>query len=144
MPNSDTPGDIVGVDDLASYFQDEPQGLIPLDPNFKPRPYKPIPMEWLGGRCEVPSAPDIPPELPARDSAEALADPVAWRNAEARWDRYHILNGWRTEVLKHMQPGDELWTYSSGRESFRHLAGRSGYAILRDGKIVASLRTTMN
>jgi hypothetical protein len=43
-----------------------------------------------------------------------------------------------------MQPGDELWTFASSAESFRHLAGRSGIVLLRDGRAVAEIVTLMS
>ena len=43
-----------------------------------------------------------------------------------------------------MQPGDELWEFRSGRESWQHLAGRAGIALMRDGREVASLITMMS
>lgn len=40
--------------------------------------------------------------------------------------------------------GDEIWTYSSPRESWAKLMGRAGYALVRDGRIVANAVTAMN
>jgi hypothetical protein len=51
--------------------------------------------------------------------------------------------GWRA-LLAEMRDGDELWEFSSSRESWEHLAGRAGIALVRDGKVVASLVTMLN
>ena len=50
---------------------------------------------------------------------------------------------WAVFVGK-MQPGDELWFFSSSRASWDWLAGREGYAIVRNGKKVDSYITRMN
>ena len=39
---------------------------------------------------------------------------------------------------------DELWYYSSSKESWERLAGRAGYVLIRGDIIVASIQTTMN
>jgi uncharacterized protein (TIGR02996 family) len=36
----------------------------------------------------------------------------------------------------HMQAGDELWRYDTGGDSWQHLCGEMGYAIVRGGKVV--------
>jgi len=43
-----------------------------------------------------------------------------------------------------MQPGDEFWTFASSPASWRALAGRAGLALVRDGKIVATIVTMLN
>jgi hypothetical protein len=43
-----------------------------------------------------------------------------------------------------MQPGDELWTFSSPAESWKYLAGRAGVALVRDGKPIKVVITLMN
>jgi hypothetical protein len=50
---------------------------------------------------------------------------------------------WRA-LLAQMQEGDELWQFSSPAESWQHLAGRAGIALVRQGKVVASIVTLMN
>jgi hypothetical protein len=51
----------------------------------------------------------------------------------------------RWEALKSkMQEGDELWYFCSPPESWQHLAGRAGIAIVRAGQIVDSFVTQMN
>jgi len=49
------------------------------------------------------------------------------------------------EALKAgMQPGDELWTFTSSPASWRALAGSAGIALVREGRIVATIVTMMN
>jgi hypothetical protein len=43
-----------------------------------------------------------------------------------------------------MQPGDELWTFTSSPASWRALAGSAGIAMVREGRIVATIVTMMN
>jgi hypothetical protein len=50
---------------------------------------------------------------------------------------------WR-ELIAQMQPGDELWEFSSSRDSWQHLCGRGGIALVRGGEVVASVLTEMN
>ena len=48
------------------------------------------------------------------------------------------------ELLDLMVPGDELWKFSSSSESWRNLAGRAGYVVLRKGQQIAHLSTCIN
>lgn len=51
----------------------------------------------------------------------------------------------RWETLKaSMQAGDALWSFSSPPETWQHLCGRSGIALVRDGKIIDFLVIVMN
>ena len=43
-----------------------------------------------------------------------------------------------------MLPGDELWSYSSPPETWKHMMGRRGIALLRDGRAIAEILTLMN
>jgi hypothetical protein len=43
-----------------------------------------------------------------------------------------------------MQPGDQLWTFTSSWQSWRDLAGRAGIALVRKGQIIERLVTMMN
>lgn len=43
-----------------------------------------------------------------------------------------------------MLPGDELWSYSSPRGTWKNMMGRAGIALLRDGKPISEIRTMMN
>ena len=57
---------------------------------------------------------------------------------------FGFLNTAWTKLKAQMQPGDELWEFHSGKESFAKSAGRAGYSIVRNGVIVASLIVRMN
>jgi hypothetical protein len=49
------------------------------------------------------------------------------------------------EALKgQMQPGDELWSFTSPKEDWSRLMGRAGIALVRDGVMIASIITRMN
>lgn len=43
-----------------------------------------------------------------------------------------------------MQPGDQLVHFVSSADSWKHLAGRAGIALVRDGKVIAAMVTMMN
>jgi hypothetical protein len=45
------------------------------------------------------------------------------------------------EFITPMQKGDEYWFFRSSQASWLALAGREGYAILREGKVVAAYLT---
>ena len=55
----------------------------------------------------------------------------------------NIASDWQG-LKAQMLPGDEIWYFSSGPESWRQLAGREGYALVRDGDVIDSLITGMN
>jgi uncharacterized protein (TIGR02996 family) len=44
----------------------------------------------------------------------------------------------------HMRPGDELWEYDTGGDSWAYLCGEMGYAIVRDGRVVDFQMVAMN
>jgi hypothetical protein len=49
------------------------------------------------------------------------------------------------ECLKaSLQTADEIWSFCSPPESWEHCAGRSGVAIVREGRVVDCLVTMMN
>lgn len=47
-------------------------------------------------------------------------------------------------LLDQMRDGDELWLFCSPPESWAALAGRSGVAVVREGRIISSALTLMN
>jgi hypothetical protein len=62
----------------------------------------------------------------------ALLKPFGYSNSE--W-----------EALKAgMEPDDELWTFESSPASWRALTGSAGIAMVREGRIVATIVTMMN
>lgn len=55
----------------------------------------------------------------------------------------YVGGSWK-DLLSKRQPGDELWSYSSDAESWENLAGRAGYALVREGAVIAKVETVMN
>jgi len=47
-------------------------------------------------------------------------------------------------MLAQMEEGDELWEFRSPVESWEHLAGRAGIALVRQGEIINFIVTMMN
>jgi hypothetical protein len=43
-----------------------------------------------------------------------------------------------------MRPGDELYRYRTSNESWAHLAGRAGIALVRNGEIIKASINEMN
>lgn len=50
---------------------------------------------------------------------------------------------WR-QLLSKMQPGDELWTFSTSEESWANMSGRAGISLVRNGKEVDCIIGKMN
>jgi len=63
-------------------------------------------------------------------------EPAADITAEEYSARYAV-----TVVI---QEGDVVWRFSSPPDSWRYLAGRAGFALVRDGKIVHSRMTILS
>ena len=93
-----------------------------------------IPKEWLQNTTTVAEAEAVNPGI-TDDRVEKYpeaAKPFGFKHGE--W-----------EALKaQMRPGDQLWTFASPPESWKHLAGRAGIALVRDGKTIAVLLGAMN
>lgn len=53
------------------------------------------------------------------------------------------LEDWKA-LVSGMHLGDELWEYCSPLESWQHLAGRAGYAVVRKCEVVDEIITMMN
>ena len=68
-------------------------------------------------------------------------DSVAEFEAEHKFSKTN--HQWQ-ELLSKMQDGDELWSYSTSADSWKHLAGRSGIRLIRGDKVVANIMTKMN
>jgi len=58
--------------------------------------------------------------------------PFGYNNAE-----------WK-KLLAMMRPQDELWEFTSPEESWKHLAGRAGIALVRDRKVIHIMETIIN
>ncbi|MBI1338103.1 MAG: hypothetical protein GC164_14250 [Phycisphaera sp.] len=50
---------------------------------------------------------------------------------------------WEAHKAK-MRPGDELRVYASPLDSWQHLAGRAGIALVRNGRVVDDVLTMLN
>jgi hypothetical protein len=103
------------------------------DKLFPPKPKKmtpSIPTDWLSERTSADEA-----ERKHSVRVDKLGpEPIPFGYQNARW----------RELLSTMNVGDELWNYSNSAESWKNLAGRAGIAVVRNGKIIASMTTLMN
>ena len=83
----------------------------------------PIPKEWLGERISV--------QIAEEDNTR---DGIPFSGRQDEW-----------EALKaKMIDGDEIWGFCSPSDSWQHLAGRAGYALVRDGEVIDCVVTMMN
>jgi hypothetical protein len=73
---------------------------------------------------------------------EAEAHPTRLRSGELKPFGY-VNDQWEALKAK-LRPGDELYRFNSSRESWGRLAGRAGIALVRQGKIIATVITKMN
>jgi hypothetical protein len=48
------------------------------------------------------------------------------------------------EFKHQVQQGDDVYFFSTSRESWQNLAGRAGYVLVRGGEVVATFETMMN
>ncbi|HLH11407.1 MAG TPA: hypothetical protein VKV77_05945 [Methylovirgula sp.] len=72
-----------------------------------------------------------------------LQEPVAIEQADAQYAASGLAAEWR-KLKEQMHPGDRLVQFESPRNSWIHLAGRAGIALVRDGKVIAAMVTLMN
>jgi hypothetical protein len=93
-----------------------------------------IPKEWLQKPISITEAeadhPGITDERVKR--FPDAAKPFGFNNA--KWE----------DLKSEMQPGDELWIFSSPPESWQAHAGRSGIALVRNGIPIKTLVGVMN
>ena len=93
-----------------------------------------IPKEWLQEKLSVADAeaahPGINDDRVARfpDAAKAFG----FQHRE--WEEFKAA----------MLPGDELWAFASPAELWEDLAGRAGFALVRDGVPIKIIVTVMN
>lgn len=59
---------------------------------------------------------------------------VPFNKQNDRWER----------LKSSLRDGDQIWSFCSSPESWEHLAGRAGFAIVREGRVVDSIITIMN
>jgi hypothetical protein len=86
-----------------------------------------VAMEWLKNRITV-------AEAEAKHMVRTSAGAVA----------FGLQNGQWRELRGLMRDGDEMWEYCSSADSWKHLAGRAGIALVRKGQIVDAITTAMN
>jgi hypothetical protein len=48
------------------------------------------------------------------------------------------------EFKSQIQPGDKIHDFSSSEESWENLAGRAGYILVREGRVIDTFVTIMN
>ncbi len=82
-----------------------------------------IPTEWLSEKVTV-----------AQAEAANMDGGRAFGYQHLKWER----------LKQAMTAGDELWEFCSPEHTWTHLMGRQGYAVVRSGRIVDSLVTTMS
>jgi hypothetical protein len=81
-------------------------------------------------------------------SADWLLERVSIEDVEAQHmhegQPFGYLNREWNYLKSTMQPGDELWNFSSSPESWEQLFGREGIAVVRDGEPLIGIVTMMN
>jgi hypothetical protein len=90
----------------------------------------PIPKDWFTCRLTVAEAEARYLVLDERLGSE----PIPFGFNHDRWQ----------EMLGRSEPGDEIWEYSSPRELWAQMMGRSGIALVRRGEVVDSFVRRMN
>ncbi|MBV9969519.1 MAG: ribosomal protein L7/L12 [Xanthobacteraceae bacterium] len=86
--------------------------------------------DWLQNRCTI-------AEIKAAHDTGKTDDEQTGDENPAR------LRVWQ-ELEQQMQPGDEIWSYSSPPVFWENMCGRGGYAVVRNGEIVYTVLTAMN
>ena len=91
-----------------------------------------------GGEGETPGQPPDVADLANRiiekaraDLERRLADPVE----RAKWEALHASVA-RALAPPDLEPGEEVRWFSSDGESWRGLAGRAGWEVVKDGRVV--------
>jgi hypothetical protein len=64
--------------------------------------------------------------------AELSTGALKW-DAPLKQPTLEVNSAWAEE---HMRAGDELWEYNTGGDTWAHLCGEMGYAVVRGGKVV--------
>ena len=93
-----------------------------------------IPESWLKERLETTDVQELSKrELTRLGLSESDLQALSAKGASPWW-----LEQWRV-FISQMGAGDELWFFESPAETWNSLAGRAGYALVRSGRVVASL-----
>ena len=82
-----------------------------------------LPTEWLTEKLSVQQA-----------EAANVSEGRSFGYQHRKWER----------LKSNMLPGDELWEFCSPENTWIHLMGRQGYAVVRGGQVVDSLITSMS
>lgn len=73
---------------------------------------------------------------------------VPWSEFDADYQEYKNLFQRDRDIFEALmakvQPGDEIACFSTHEETWKRMFGRAGWAIVRDGKVIAQLSTIMN
>ena len=69
-----------------------------------------------------------------QDASTRLEGGVPFGGQNERWER----------LKASLQSGDQIWTFYSPPVTWEHCAGRSGVAVVREGRVVDCLITMMN
>jgi hypothetical protein len=95
----------------------------------------PIAKEWLERQISVKDAEAGYPVINGNQLDSAPAALTLPLNTQKR----------KWEALKAgIKPGDEIWTFAAPADYWAHLAGRAGYAVVRDGKPISVVVTVEN
>lgn len=97
---------------------------------------------WLVNKVDIAQA-----ESDNLVEAEKLADDYFARNPDKAPDR-PLAFGWIhdewVKLKSKMQPDDELWYFRSPEHTWRMMAGREGYAIVRNGEPIDCIVTCLS
>ena len=93
-----------------------------------------IPAAWLDAKISVEAAEIANPGVSDDRAARfpEAARPFGFQSGE--WE----------SLKASMQPGDEIWTFSSPEDSWKNDAGRAGVALVRAGVPIKAIVTVMN
>ena len=98
-----------------------------------------IPESWLKERLQTTDVNELfKRELLSLGLSDADFNQLLSQGTSPAW-----LEKWR-QFIPQMLPGDELWSFESPPETWAALAGAAGYAIVRSGRVIASLSSRRN
>ena len=77
-----------------------------------------------------------------------LFDPVDMKEIESEWigkpGPCGVTSESWAELRSHTKKGDEIRAFSSPEDYWENMAGRAGYAVVREGRAIAGIVTMMN
>lgn len=95
-----------------------------------------IPESWLKDRMATTDVREIARhELENYGFPDADLQKLLAQGPSARW-----LEKWQ-EFVRQRVAGDELWFFKSPPGTWSQFAGRAGYALVRSGRVIASIAT---